>query len=92
MTSKTWLTFDEQETKGRITRLWHVRSTTSGTMLGSVGWYSPWRQYTFFTLGRDSILNVDCMVEIASFCTNQTELHRAGLNRLVEAVRDVDAE
>lgn len=42
-----YLTFTRAPAPG-TTQVWHVRSTRSGDLLGTIKWYGAWRQYTFW--------------------------------------------
>jgi len=46
----------------------------SGTPLGAVGWYSPWRQYCFFPI-YDTVFNATCLADIQDFI-GQAKKHR----------------
>lgn len=59
----------------RKTRLYDVRSVSSGERLGQVRWYARWRQFTFFPAAL-SIWNPDCLREIAGFCEERTREHK----------------
>lgn len=48
----------------RKTGIFNV-SSTSGSRLGEIRWYSPWRQYTFWPLP-DTIFSAGCMQDIAA--------------------------
>lgn len=58
-----YLAFERVETVGRKTPIIVVRSLSSGTELGQVRWYGPWRQFCFHPACQ-TIFNVGCMTEI----------------------------
>ena len=55
------------------TNVWTV-DNTSGQFLGSVKWYSPWRQYCFF-IANGLVLNNRCMNDIKNFLDKCNEEH-----------------
>ncbi len=57
---------------GRKTRCWLVRSRNDGTLLGSVEWYGPWRQYNFDPCG-DTTFNSGCLLDIVAFLKKETQ-------------------
>lgn len=59
-----YLSFEQADNPGRKTGVWIVRSVRSGTTLGVIRWYGPWRQYCFFPTSA-TIFNTDCLVGIA---------------------------
>lgn len=65
-----WLDFRVVYEAGRKTPIIEVRSKSQGNLLGSVKWYSPWRQYVFFPLGA-TVWNHECLNDI------QNAIHRA---------------
>ena len=48
------------------TELWNVVSVSSGSILGGIRWYGPWRQYCFFPFS-DTVFNPTCMSDINAF-------------------------
>ncbi len=48
------------------TSVWACFNTSSGTSLGLVQWYAPWRQYCFFP-EPNRVFNIGCMDDINHF-------------------------
>lgn len=59
------------------TERWSVQNRRSGTQLGTVKWYSAWRQYCYFP-SVQQVLSAGCMDSIAAHCREETELQRSG--------------
>lgn len=64
---------------GRKTRQWQIISRNHGDVLGGVGWFGRWRQYTFHPTP-NTVFNPICMREIADFCEAQTKNQRKGIS------------
>lgn len=60
-----YMTFMLVDRKSKTTE-WDVINNKSDTLLGTVAWYGPWRQYTFEAIDQP-ILNNGCLVELADF-------------------------
>ena len=45
--SNPYLTFQDMTPVGRLTHLVEVIAVRDGTLLGTIRWYGPWRQYVF---------------------------------------------
>ena len=50
----------------RKTQVWECQSNKTAVVLGKVMWYSPWRQYCFFSTG-DIVLAKSCLDDISNF-------------------------
>lgn len=48
------------------TSVWHCRARSNDCLLGTVKWYCPWRQYSFFPKA-DTVFNVSCNEDINDF-------------------------
>lgn len=74
-----FLSFGKQDRKiGAKTDWWIVWPVVSVSgPLGTVEWFNHWRKYCFYPSG-GTILDPNCMTEIAAFCVKATELHRKG--------------
>lgn len=59
----------------KVTNSWHVTNKNSSFVLGTVKWYSRWRQYCFFPVN-NTVLNPDCLRVIAEFCQHRTIEHK----------------
>ena len=81
-----YLLFQETPSAGK-TRQWHVRSKSSGTLLGRIKWYGPWRQFVFFP-EPTTLFNIGCLADINAFMTDAYTDWRFGKNR---ANKPVDA-
>jgi len=49
---------------------WACINNKSGLKLGTVKWFSAWRQYCFFP-SRDTVFNVGCMEDVCDFIKKQ---------------------
>lgn len=72
--SESYLSFEPLPPKPK-TKRWSVMSKESRHQIGMVAWYGPWRKYCFMPLGQ-TVFEQVCLREIASFCENETNLHR----------------
>jgi hypothetical protein len=63
-TTYKYLCFEELEAKTK-TKLFTVENT-SGSILGHVKWYAPWRKYCLFTDGA-LIFDAGCLADIQDF-------------------------
>lgn len=75
---KKYLKFEEREPPSTKTRLVAVVSRSSGIELGTISWYSSWRQYAFHPAA-GTIFNPDCMDEISERVRAMTAEHRRHL-------------
>ena len=48
------------------TKAWICRNNKSDDVLGKIQWYSPWRQYCYFSVG-GSVYNPECLSDIKEF-------------------------
>lgn len=60
--------------QGRKTRMWVVENKRTGFVLGSIAWYTGWRQYVF-SPSSDTVFNPGCLEELAKFMREQTLAH-----------------
>jgi len=68
---------------GQKTKRWNVCSSKSDATLGTVKWFSRWRQYTFDPdLG--TTFNSACLEDLVKFLTRVNDEHRAA-RRLARA-------
>lgn len=58
-----YLYFEQANNPGRKTGVWRVRARSTGAELGVIRWYSPWRQYCFYS-APSAIFNTDCLISI----------------------------
>jgi hypothetical protein len=64
-----YLKFSQLQARPGIkTEIWAVLSKKRGETLGTIQWYSPWRQYTFYPFS-DTIYNRACLTDVAMFIT-----------------------
>lgn len=85
--SESYLVFDQlPDHPKRKTRIWMVNST-SGSFLGEVRWYGPWRAYCFFP-DAGTIYNAGCLDDITRFCRSKTSEHMTARRRVSETVSD----
>jgi hypothetical protein len=76
MTTFLVFTVDEQASKGKRTKVISVLNRNGGYILGTIKWWAPWRQYTFWP-EPCMIFNRNCLNEIADYCKKLTDDHRA---------------
>lgn len=57
-----------------LTHTWYVEN--SGTFLGMVKWYAPWRKYTFQPTSQ-TVFDNACLTEIVEFLTARTTEHKS---------------
>lgn len=72
--STEYLSFAETGDTGK-TKTWDVVSLSSGSRLGRVKWYGPWRQYVFYP-DRDTLWNHACMATVKEFLVAQNRARR----------------
>lgn len=58
------------------THSWHIYSTRSRDLLGTVRWYSKWRQYAFYP-EPGSIWNPECLHTVQRFVTYEMNVREA---------------
>lgn len=63
MRQTKYLRFEECESATGKTVIVTIWNRNSGTMLGQIRWYGPWRQYCWFPTP-NTIFNVACMKDI----------------------------
>jgi hypothetical protein len=56
------------------TQKW-LASSTTGSVLGEVRWYAPWRRYVFYPRS-ETVFDAACLGELQAFCLSRTESHR----------------
>lgn len=62
-----WIRFDEyQMTPDRKTKKFSVVNKDNGTMVGTISWYGPFRQYSFFPAA-NMVFEKTCLQDIADF-------------------------
>lgn len=64
-----------EHSKSGKTKICEVVSLRSGCGLGTVSWYSTWRQYTFQPYAGTE-WNHDCLKEIAEYLIRENEIHK----------------
>ncbi len=64
-----YISFALEDIKSR-TYVWACKNNKSGLKLGTVKWYSPWRQYCYFP-SANTILNRGCAYSIGDFIGKQ---------------------
>ena len=66
MTDYKYLSFIEQDTRTK-TKVFEVRSRFSGSLLGLVKWYAPWRKYCLFIDLPGLVFDAGCLADIQDF-------------------------
>jgi hypothetical protein len=64
-TKYEYLTFEKTAQPGKTT-VWDCKNSRSGTVLGIVKWYSPWRQYCYFPTVQ-AVYSTGCLNDITHF-------------------------
>lgn len=82
-----YLKFVEVEGTGKTRRV-EVRSGFSSVTLGTIAWYSRWRQYTFWP-ERNTTFNRTCMEEISERLSKMTKDHFAAVRERRESAPDI---
>jgi hypothetical protein len=72
-----YLRFEEFRSPSGKTLTVHVMSASRGEPLGSIGWYGPWRQYTFRPCSQ-TIWNTSCLDTIQAYIAALMEERRRG--------------
>lgn len=73
-----WIDFiDDGRSASGKTRRWRVVPRGRGTTLGDVHWFGKWRRYVFSPRPQ-TVYDERCLLDIATFCRDQTEAHKAG--------------
>ena len=71
-----WIKFVEVNLRdGRKTQVWAVLTMDGSECLGRIGWYGPWRKYSFIPVesdGKSLIFEEQCLRRIADFCETNT--------------------
>ena len=65
-TDYQYLIFVEVPNPGRKTSVWECRNKNSQTVLGTVSWYGPWRQYCYFP-SIQAVYSAGCLQDITHF-------------------------
>lgn len=65
---------------GKKTDTWEVKSKRSGSVLGEIHWYGPWRQYCFYP-SMQTIFNSGCLFDLQKFLDNENQAHRQEARR-----------
>ena len=75
--SGKWIKFDDMSAAfpARATKSFHVRAIQNGALLGIVQWYAPWRRFAFVAYA-GCVFEQDCLRDIATFCEEQTRMHK----------------
>lgn len=60
---------------GRRTDTWRVSSAQHGSFLGTVGWYTPWRQYAFVPAS-GTRWTAGCMAAVNEFIEREMATRR----------------
>lgn len=71
----SFLVFRETDSEGLKTRRWYVENK-SGTILGYISWYAPWRRYCFTTPVKQLVFDACCLTEIQEFLAVQMEARK----------------
>ena len=62
-----WFTiFRKPLPKGRKTFVFEIRNNDSSHIIGTISWYSTWRQYCFFPEA-DTVWSAGCLEEVDAF-------------------------
>ncbi len=67
-----YLIFEKAAQQSPKTSVWECKNAKSGTVLGIVKWYGPWRQYCYFPTVQ-AVYSAGCLNDMADFI-NQLEM------------------
>ena len=59
-----WIDFQQAPSMGK-TEIWNVISKEGAHHLGTIKWYGPWRQYSFFPNG-GTVFERTCLTDIVA--------------------------
>ena len=83
--AKEFLRFEEIPNPGKATKQFDAISISRASVLGTIKWYGPWRQYCFepndFTIWSDG-----CLEQIAEFLKKLNQEHKQSLK--AKAIHD----
>lgn len=71
-----YMTFVRQDLIKRKTQRWVIKSNSTGYRLGTIEWFSRWRQYCFYPSYKTAF-NHECLKDIINFIEKLRE-ERAG--------------
>ena len=66
LTKYEYLTFEKTAQQPPKTSAWECKNAKSGTVLGIVKWYGPWRQYCYFPTVQ-AFYSAGCLKDVAQF-------------------------
>ena len=75
MAESKYLEFKFVEAKPK-TQVWNVLSKSDGSVLGTIKWYVPWRQYCFFPQ-TETVFSAGCIGDIINFMNDLLDLKKA---------------
>lgn len=75
-----YLIFEELTNTGLKTRSWRVLSKSSLGSLGTIKFYSPWRQFVFAP-SNGCLFNAGCMTDLTAACKAATKDWRENLTQ-----------
>lgn len=67
-----WIRFDEMDSHGRKTKIFHVINKEYNTYLGKIVWYGGFRKYAFFP-EPDIVFESTCLQDITNFLVELME-------------------
>ena len=65
-TTTKYLKFTPIHSTGK-TQVFDVKSASADSVLGRIGWYAPWRKYTFIPIQSPVIFDRVCLLDITDF-------------------------
>jgi hypothetical protein len=65
-TKYEYLVFEKAGQQPPKTSAWDCKNAKSGTVLGMVKWYGPWRQYCYFPTAQ-AVYSAGCLNDITQF-------------------------
>lgn len=75
-----WIKFVEVDLRdGRKTKVWAIMTIDGSQCLGRIGWYAPWRRYSFIPAesdGKSLIFEEDCLQRITEFLKSENQKHK----------------
>lgn len=84
-----YLSFERGPNKPK-TKTWKVINEDSWLQVGIVSWFGPWRKYSFSP--RDgTVLEEQCLRDIANFCEYQTKTHRRMKKEIESFLNEIES-
>jgi hypothetical protein len=70
-----WIRFEDQMMANRKTKVFAVINKDTGKVIGTVSWYAPFRQYSYFPAD-NTVYERTCLRDIVEFIEKLMEEHK----------------